>query len=149
MQEDGSYAGFDEQELTSQSGGKARAARLIKVPYTLEAVLSKTSAGSYLSTMPVNSKWQLDALTRAPPYLSHLMWCACMTLEGTCSFHVQEKHGFKYLVMVGDGATDLEARQPGGADIFIGYGGVVERPSIAGKADWYIYKIRDLLEALA
>lgn len=24
--------------------------------------------------------------------------------------------------MVGDGATDLEARQPGGADLFIGYG---------------------------
>ena len=23
--------------------------------------------------------------------------------------------------MVGDGATDLEARQPGGADVFIGY----------------------------
>lgn len=32
LQEDGSYAGFDEEELTSQSGGKARAARLIKVP---------------------------------------------------------------------------------------------------------------------
>ena len=51
--------------------------------------------------------------------------------------------------MVGDGATDLEARQPGGADIFIGYGGVVERPSVASKADWYIYKIRDLSDALA
>ncbi len=65
-----------------------------------------------------------------------------------CTFPVQEKYGFRCLVMVGDGATDLEARQPGGADIFIGYGGVVERPSIASKADWYIYKIRDLLEAL-
>ena len=32
LQEDGSYAGFDEKELTSQSGGKAQAARLIKVP---------------------------------------------------------------------------------------------------------------------
>ena len=50
--------------------------------------------------------------------------------------------------MVGDGATDLEARQPGGADIFIGYGGVVERPSIAAKADWYMYDIRDLIKAL-
>jgi phosphoglycolate phosphatase-like HAD superfamily hydrolase len=50
--------------------------------------------------------------------------------------------------MVGDGATDLEARQPGGADIFIGYGGVVERPNIAQKADWYIYSIQPLIEAL-
>ena len=63
-------------------------------------------------------------------------------------WYVQEKHGFSRLVMVGDGATDLEARQPGGADIFIGYGGVVERPSIAAKADWYMYDIRDLIKAL-
>lgn len=56
----------------------------------------------------------------------------------------QEKYGFSRLVMVGDGATDLEARQTGGADIFIGYGGVVERPSIASKADWYVYDIREL-----
>ncbi|CAK0781561.1 hypothetical protein CVIRNUC_005405 [Coccomyxa viridis] len=89
FQEDGSFAGFDEKELTSQGGGKASAARLIK-----------------------------------------------------------EKYDFSRLVMVGDGATDLEARQPGGADIFIGYGGVVERPSIASKADWYVYDIRDLNQAL-
>jgi phosphoserine phosphatase len=63
-------------------------------------------------------------------------------------WYVQEKHGFSRLVMVGDGATDLEARQPGGADIFIGYGGVVERPSIAAKADWYMSDIRDLIKAL-
>jgi phosphoserine phosphatase len=34
---------------------------------------------------------------------------------------VQEKYGYAPMVMVGDGATDLEARKPGGADIFIGY----------------------------
>ena len=33
----------------------------------------------------------------------------------------QKRHGYKKMVMIGDGATDLEARQPGGADIFIGY----------------------------
>ncbi len=58
-QEDGSYAGFNEQELTSQSGGKARAARLIKVPYTQQAVTSKTLPGSSLSTMPPNSNGSL------------------------------------------------------------------------------------------
>ncbi len=60
----------------------------------------------------------------------------------------QERHGYKCLVMVGDGATDLEARQPGGAEIFIGYGGVVERTNIAQKADWYIYSIDSLIKAL-
>ncbi len=33
---------------------------------------------------------------------------------------LQAKHGLKSMVMVGDGATDLESRQPGGADLFIG-----------------------------
>jgi hypothetical protein len=32
----------------------------------------------------------------------------------------QAKHGLSSMVMIGDGATDLEARQPGGADLFIG-----------------------------
>ena len=67
-------------------------------------------------------------------------------LSGAC--RAQEKHGYRSLVMVGDGATDLEARQPGGAEVFIGYGGVVERPAIAAKADWYVYCIEDLIEAL-
>ena len=33
---------------------------------------------------------------------------------------MQTKHGLSSMVMIGDGATDLEARQPGGADLFIG-----------------------------
>ncbi|KAK9828777.1 hypothetical protein WJX72_002034 [[Myrmecia] bisecta] len=72
----GSYAGFDAEEFTSRSGGKAEAIRVIKA-----------------------------------------------------------QHGYSPLIMVGDGATDLEARQPGGAEMFIGYGGVVERPNIAAAAD--------------
>ena len=28
------------------------------------------------------------------------------------------------------------------------YGGVVERPNIAAAADWYIYKIQQLIDAL-
>jgi phosphoserine phosphatase len=41
--------------------------------------------------------------------------------------------------MVGDGATDMEARLEGAADLFIGYGGVVERKNIAEKADVSAY----------
>ncbi|KAJ8551710.1 hypothetical protein K7X08_021725 [Anisodus acutangulus] len=46
-----------------------------------------------------------------------------------------EAHGYKSLVMIGDGATDLEARMPGGADLFVCYGGVQLRESVAAKAD--------------
>eukprot|EP00882_Tetradesmus_deserticola_P011144 GHRQ01011785.1.p1 GENE.GHRQ01011785.1~~GHRQ01011785.1.p1 ORF type:complete len:269 (+),score=72.87 GHRQ01011785.1:202-1008(+) len=89
FKEDGSYAGFDAEEFTSRSGGKAEAVRDIK-----------------------------------------------------------RKFSYDRIVMVGDGATDMEARQEDAANIFIGYGGVVERPNIAAQADWYIYDIHALLQAL-
>jgi phosphoglycolate phosphatase-like HAD superfamily hydrolase len=51
--------------------------------------------------------------------------------------------------MVGDGATDLEARkEPGAAVLFVGYGGVVVRENIAREADWYVHRIQDLTDAL-
>jgi hypothetical protein len=36
----------------------------------------------------------------------------------------------------------------GGADLFIGYGGVVERPAVAAGADWYVYNYSVLLQNL-
>lgn len=36
----------------------------------------------------------------------------------------------------------------GGADLFIGFGGVVERPPVAAEADWYVYKYSQLIEEL-
>ena len=48
-----------------------------------------------------------------------------------------------------DGATDMEAVQSSqGADLFIGYGGVVERPAIAEAAEWFVYDHDDLTRAL-
>lgn len=48
-----------------------------------------------------------------------------------------------------DGATDLEAVQSSqGADLFIGYGGVVERPAVAESAEWFVYDHDDLTRAL-
>lgn len=61
---------------------------------------------------------------------------------------IKAQHGYFPVVMIGDGATDLEARQEGGADLFIGYGGAVERRSVAAGADWFIYRIQQLLDAL-
>ncbi|KAF3786964.1 Phosphoserine phosphatase [Nymphaea thermarum] len=61
---------------------------------------------------------------------------------------IKKKQGYKVVVMVGDGATDLEARREGSADLFICYGGAQLRQSVAGRADWLIFNFDDLLEAL-
>jgi phosphoserine phosphatase len=48
--------------------------------------------------------------------------------------------------MVGDGATDLEARPP--ADGFIGYGGIVVREKVKAGADWFVTDFAELITAL-
>jgi phosphoserine phosphatase len=63
--------------------------------------------------------------------------------------HIKANKGYVTMVMVGDGATDLEARQPGGADAFIGYGGVVCRESICEQSDWYLNSFDPLIETLS
>ena len=54
------------------------------------------------------------------------------------------------IVAVGDGATDAEAvsADGSGADVFIGYGGVVERQAVAERADWFVKSIQELRDAL-
>jgi phosphoserine phosphatase len=50
------------------------------------------------------------------------------------------------LVMVGDGATDMEARPP--ADLAIGFGGVVVRPAVQASADWFVHSFAELEAAM-
>ncbi|XP_014230437.1 phosphoserine phosphatase isoform X3 [Trichogramma pretiosum] len=83
----GEYAGFDENEPTSQTGGKAEVIRRLK-----------------------------------------------------------EEKGYKTVVHIGDGATDLEACPPAAA--FIGYGGNVVRDSVKQRAPWFIMDFKDLEAAL-
>merc|ERR1740138_230086 len=48
-------------------------------------------------------------------------------------------HGYQTVVMIGDGATDMEARDiPGGADAFIGFGGIAVREKVQKGADWFV-----------
>jgi phosphoserine phosphatase len=61
--------------------------------------------------------------------------------------HLKQAHGYAPLAMVGDGATDLEARPP--ADLFIGYGGVVAREKVREGADWFVTDFAELRAALA
>ncbi|XP_041349818.1 phosphoserine phosphatase-like isoform X2 [Gigantopelta aegis] len=59
---------------------------------------------------------------------------------------IKEKFGHKQLVMVGDGATDMETCPP--ADAFIGYGGNVVRESVKEKASWFITDFQELIGEL-
>lgn len=56
-----------------------------------------------------------------------------------------DAHGYKPIIMVGDGVTDMQARPP--ADLFIGYGGIVEREKVRDGADWYLknFDVRTIL----
>lgn len=42
----------------------------------------------------------------------------------------------------------LQARMPGGADLFICYGGIQLRESVAAKADWLVFNFKDLINSL-
>jgi phosphoserine phosphatase len=57
---------------------------------------------------------------------------------------------YKYeeVVMVGDGATDLQAKTPDAATLFIGYGGCVERKIVKEGADYFIKDWNELLNIL-
>nr|CAD7407923.1 unnamed protein product [Timema poppensis] len=59
---------------------------------------------------------------------------------------LKERHGYSTVVLVGDGATDLEACPP--ADAFIGYGGNVVREEVKAKAKWYVTNFKELQDAL-
>jgi phosphoserine phosphatase len=59
---------------------------------------------------------------------------------------LKDSYEYKKIIMVGDGATDMQARPP--ADKFIGYGGVSERANVKEGADWYIYNFDTLYDAL-
>ncbi|MDO4642315.1 MAG: HAD-IB family phosphatase [Cardiobacteriaceae bacterium] len=49
----------------------------------------------------------------------------------------KKRYGLQYVVMIGDGMSDVAARASGAADAVIGYGGVVERASVRQVADLY------------
>lgn len=55
---------------------------------------------------------------------------------------IQAKKGYHTMVMVGDGATDAQAKPP--AQAFIGFGGIVERAAVKAKADWFVTDFTDM-----
>lgn len=62
---------------------------------------------------------------------------------------IRQRQPYNTIAMIGDGITDLEAVQvSGGADLFIGFGGVVQRPAVAAGADWYVTNYQVLIDNL-
>lgn len=57
---------------------------------------------------------------------------------------LKEAHKYHTVIMIGDGATDMQAKPP--ADAFIGFGGVVEREAVRNGADWFIHDFDQLID---
>lgn len=54
--------------------------------------------------------------------------------------------GYSPIVMIGDGATDMQAKPP--ADAFIGFGGVVVRDTVREGADLFISEFAEITTAV-
>jgi len=59
---------------------------------------------------------------------------------------LQKELGYKNMVMVGDGATDMQARPP--AKAFVGFGGVRVREKVKQGADWFVTDFNEVLAVL-
>lgn len=57
---------------------------------------------------------------------------------------IKAKHGYETMIMVGDGATDAQAKPP--ADAFIGFGGVVTREAVKEKACWFVKDFEAMID---
>jgi len=55
---------------------------------------------------------------------------------------IKDQHGYETMIMVGDGATDAQAKPPAAA--FIGFGGVVVREAVKEKACWFVTDFKDM-----
>ncbi len=58
--------------------------------------------------------------------------------------HLKDNYNYEPIVMIGDGATDMQAKPP--ADAFIGFGGVVIRDSVKEGADLYVTNFAELTD---
>mmetsp|Transcript_1626 Transcript_1626/g.2395 ORF Transcript_1626/g.2395 Transcript_1626/m.2395 type:complete len:279 (+) Transcript_1626:22-858(+) len=56
--------------------------------------------------------------------------------------HLKQTYGYETMVMIGDGATDAQAKPP--ATAFIGYGGVIARTAVEKQADWFVTDFSNL-----
>eukprot|EP00532_Pseudo-nitzschia_australis_P011536 CAMPEP_0168242600 /NCGR_PEP_ID=MMETSP0140_2-20121125/23539_1 /TAXON_ID=44445 /ORGANISM="Pseudo-nitzschia australis, Strain 10249 10 AB" /LENGTH=348 /DNA_ID=CAMNT_0008177777 /DNA_START=268 /DNA_END=1314 /DNA_ORIENTATION=+ len=60
---------------------------------------------------------------------------------------LQKERSYETMVMVGDGATDAQAKPP--ARAFVGFGGVVERAAVKNQSDWFVKDFDDMTKIVA
>ncbi len=60
--------------------------------------------------------------------------------------HYRDSHALERVVMVGDGMSDLETREV--VDLFVGYGGIVERERVQKEADAFVHRLIDVVALL-
>ncbi|PRD29295.1 UNVERIFIED_CONTAM: Psph [Trichonephila clavipes] len=60
--------------------------------------------------------------------------------------YLKHRFGYRRLIMIGDGATDLAACPP--ADAFIGFGGNQVREKVKQDASWFVTSFQELLAEL-
>jgi len=59
---------------------------------------------------------------------------------------IKDLKGYTKVIMVGDGATDAQAKPP--ADAFIGFGGVSVRSSVRSVACWYVRDFEGMIDVV-
>jgi len=57
--------------------------------------------------------------------------------------HLRAEHQAAHVVMVGDGASDLEVK--GDADLVVGFGRYVQRPKVVAGADKFVHSLAELV----
>ncbi|KAG2490530.1 hypothetical protein HYH03_010926 [Edaphochlamys debaryana] len=63
---------------------------------------------------------------------------------------IRQKHPYHTVAFVGNSLSDMRAVEaPGGADVFIGFGGVEHREEVALATEWYVDGFRPLARGLA
>ena len=119
--DDGEYKGFDPDEFTSQAGG-THSSRL---------------------------HWP-GVPSAALPFEHFVECCLCGAGKANAVAHIKATKGFETVVMIGDGATDAEAKdaEGKGASLFVGFGGIARRESVEAVADWYLLSFEPLVELL-
>jgi len=60
--------------------------------------------------------------------------------------NLMESHGYKCIVHVGDGSTDMEAKPPAAG--FIGFGGNQVRGTVKYGSSWYVHSFQELIDEL-
>ena len=132
---DGSFKGHLESEPTSRAGGKAKVGRR---PDRCRCRCWCWCLVWLRDDVRVLSECRLSVCHGAP-------MASCLQVVAD----LKAQRGYKTVVMIGDGATDMEARDiEGGADAFIGFGGIAVREKVKAGADWFVLSFQDMIDVL-